>query len=198
MKTRIVLFVSLAFMAVMIFVALLFPDVLESIMLSPKWYNHVLFLHVFTVTLFFANAVVGMLWEARSLYYGDRLVILHTYRTVAWLDAHFSSPLIIFAVTSGILLGYGLGGIWDTGWLGLSFILFLFSGVVWVVSDIPTQYRIKDGLAKLDASDAEVPEDFLRLLKMRVFISLAGVVPLVVIFALMIYKPAIPPVYDWF
>ncbi|MEM5948543.1 DUF2269 family protein [Spirochaetia bacterium 38H-sp] len=198
MNTRIVLFVALGFMGLMIFAAILFPDFLENIMLTPAYYNHILFLHVLTVMLFFVNAVVGIFWEARSLSSKNKEVIVHTYKTVTWLDAHFSSPMIILAVSSGILLGYGNGGIWSSGWLSLSFLLFIFSGLVWIVSDIPSQYKIRDGLERLSSSIADIPPDFMNLLKRRLFISLSGVLPLFIVFVLMIYKPDFPSVMDWF
>ncbi len=38
----------------------------------------------------------------------------------------------------------------------------------------------------------------MRLLKVRLWISMVGVLPLVVVFILMVYKPEITPVADWF
>lgn len=198
MKTKIVLFISLFIMAAMIVLALIFPNTLDALMMRPGLYNHIRFAHILTVALFFANAVIGMLWEARSLSSGPNAVILHTYETVAWLDAHFSSPLIILSVTSGIMLSFGMGGIWETGWLSLSFLLFLFSGAVWVISDIPTQYRIKRLMSEVDPAARSLSPELLRLLRMRLWISLGGVVPILAVFILMVYKPDLVPVAQWF
>ncbi len=198
MKTKIVLFISLFIMVAMIILALLFPMALQEMMLKPALYSHVFFVHIITVTLFFANAVIGILWEARSLASGRNNVILHTYETVSWLDAHFSSPLIILSVTAGIMLTFGMGEIWQIGWLSLSFLLFLFSGAVWVISDIPTQYKIKSLMSQVDPAAASLPAELMRLLRMRLWISLGGVIPLLVVFILMVYKPIIVPVAQWF
>ena len=198
LKTKIILIISLSVMAAMIVFALLFPATLEKMMYKPDIYGHILFAHIVTVTLFFANAVIGIIWEARSLASGRNAVILHTYETVSWLDAHFSSPMIILSLTAGIMLSFGMGGIWKIGWLSLSFLLFLFSGVVWVVSDIPTQYKIKDLMGKTDPEAPFLPGDLMRLLKMRLWISLAGVLPLFAVFVLMVYKPELVPVAQWF
>ena len=198
MKTKIVLIISLTVMAAMIVFALVFPAALEKMMYKPGLYRHILFAHILTVTLFFSNAVIGMVWEARSLTAGRNEVILYTYETVSWLDAHFSSPMIILSVTAGIMLSFGMGGIWHTGWLSLSFLLFLFSGAVWVISDIPTQYKVKSLMSEVDPSARSLPPELMRLLKMRLWISLAGVVPLFAVFVLMVYKPVIVPVAQWF
>ena len=104
-------------------------------------YLHARFVHIAAVTLFFANAVTGMLWEARSLASGRKDVILHTYGTVAWLDARLSSPLVILSVVAGLTLGYTIGDPWRIGWLSAGFALFMLSGVIWVAGDIPTQYK---------------------------------------------------------
>lgn len=198
MKTRAILFVFLGIMASMIVVAIFFPDQLARLLDQPAMYTHVLFVHVVAATLFFGNAVIGILWESRALASRRAAAILHTYRTVAWLDARLSSPLIVISLIAGIMLSVIIGDMWRIGWLSLSFILFVFSGVVWVASDIPTQSRIRKLMAEV-APDAEtIPEDLMRLLRMRLWISMAGVVPLVVVFVLMVYKPDIVPVAQWF
>ena len=198
MKTKLVLFCLLAIMAGMIAFAIFFPAELIALLNRPALYGHALFVHIAATTLFFANAVVGMLWERRSLASGRKDVILHTYATVAWLDARFSSPLIILSVIAGLTLSFAMGDLWQIGWLSTGFVLFLLSGLIWVASDIPTQYKVKKLMAQLDPADRELPEELTRLLKLRWWISLAGVAPLVIVFALMVYKPDIPAVASLF
>lgn len=198
MKTKKVLVFLLALMAGMIVLAIVFLDRLEELLDQPHLYRHVLFVHVVAATLFFANAVIGILWEHRSLASGRPTVILHTYRTVAWLDARFSSPLIVVSVAAGIMLSVILGGIWQIGWLSLAFPLFLFSGLVWVGSDIPTQYRIKRLIADADPEAQVLSPELMRLLRLRLWISTAGVLPLIAVFVLMVYQPEITPVGQWF
>lgn len=194
MKTKYILWIFLAAMAGLIAFAAFFPDQFYALLNRPEAHDHALFVHVAATTLFFANAVVGMLWERRSLASGRKDVILHTYETVAWLDARFSSPLILLSLVSGLMLGEIMGGMWEIGWLSAGFLLFLLSGLFWVVSDIPTQYRLKRLLAGLDPADPELPGELMRLLGLRWWISLAGVLPLAAVFALMVYKPDIPPI----
>lgn len=198
MKTRHILISSLTIMASMIAFALFFQTEFIALLNRPDLYLHVLFVHVAAATLFFANAVVGMFWEMRSLASGRKEVILYTYSTVSWLDARFSSPLIVLSLLAGLSLSFMMGDIWEIGWLSLGFILFIFSGLVWVVSDIPTQSKVKRLMAALEPEDPSLPEELVRLLKLRWWIGLAGVVPLVVVFALMVYKPDIPAPASWY
>lgn len=198
MKTKHILLGFLAVMAGMILTALLFPAELKRLLDQPALFGHALFVHVVSVTLFFGNAVVGMMWELRSLKSGRKEVFLHTYGTVSWIDARFSSPLIILSVISGVTLSVILGDLWQIGWLSWGFVLFLLSGLFWVLSDIPTQYRVNKLVADLDPADQTLPAELTRLLRLRWWISLAGVIPLAIVFALMVYKPELPPLGQWF
>lgn len=198
MKTNYVLFAFLAIMAGLIAFAGFFTEEFIALLTQPALYGHALFIHIGATGLFFANALVGMLWEKRSLAGGSKEVILHTYRTVAWLDARLSSPLIILSVMSGLMLSFILGDLWRIGWLSTSFILFLLSGLFWVLSDIPTQYKVKNLIANLDPADPRLPGELTRLLRLRWWISLAGVLPLVIVFVLMVYKPDIPALASLF
>jgi uncharacterized membrane protein len=197
MKTKGVLIGFLAIMAGMIGFAVLFQDAFVALLKHPAIYSHARFLHIAAVTLFFANAVVGMLWEQRSLASGSKEVILHTYNTVAFLDSRFSSPLIILSILGGLSLSFYMGDLWETGWLSVGFLLFLLSGVFWIVSDIPTQYKIKRMMSSLRPEDQALPDELMRLLRLRVWVSMAGVVPLVIVFILMVYKPDITAVAQW-
>ncbi len=194
MKTKYVLIAFLALMAGMIGFAIFFKAQFIALLNRPALYGHALFVHIASTTLFFANAALGMLWEHRSLKSGSKELILHTYDTVAWLDARFSSPLIVLSVVSGLSLSFMMGDLWSIGWLAAGFILFLLSGALWVLSDIPTQYKLKKLMAALDPADPALPQELIRLLKLRWLIGLAGVIPLVVVFILMVYKPDLPAV----
>jgi uncharacterized membrane protein len=197
MKTKYILSGSLAIMAGLIAFAIFFRSAFVALLDRPALHGHMLFIHIAAATLFFANAVVGMFWESRSLASGSKEVILHTYATVAWLDARLSSPLITLALVAGLSLSFMMGELWEIGWLSLGFVLFMLSGLIWVISDIPTQYKVKRLMAALDPADPALPAELLRLFKLRWWVGLAGVAPLVVVFALMVYKPDIPTVASW-
>lgn len=198
LRSRAVLIAFLVVMAGMIGFAVFFQDPFISLLKNPALLRHARFLHIAATALFFTNAVVGMIWERRSLESGSKEIILHTYNTVTFLDALFSSPLIILSLLGGLSLSFHLGDLWQIGWLSLSFLLFILSGIIWVGSDIPTQYKIKRLMSRLRPEDQHLPAELIRLLKLRWWVSMAGVLPLVIVFMLMVYKPEITPVADWF
>lgn len=196
--TRVILAVSLMIMGAMVVFAIFSKNDLVTLLSNPVLQKHARFLHIFAVTLFFSNSIVGMLWERRSLASGSKEVILHTYSTVTLLDASLSSPLIILSLIGGLSLSFSTGELWEIGWLSVSFILFILSGVIWIVSDIPTQYKVKKLLSQLNSEDQYLPVELVRLLRLRLWISTGGVLPLIAVFILMVYKPDITAVADWF
>ena len=196
--TKVILIVCLFIMAAMIIFAVFFKDAFVSLMQRPMIQNHARMMHIAAVMIFFANAVVGMFWERRSLATGNKEIILYTYNTVTLLDSMLSSPLIILSLIGGLSLSFRLGELMQIGWLSVSFLLFLLSGIVWVITDIPTQYKVKRLIAGILPEDQTLPAELVRIMKLRWWIGIAGVLPLVAAFILMVYKPDITAVADWF
>ncbi|NCC69723.1 MAG: DUF2269 family protein, partial [Clostridia bacterium] len=77
-------------------------------------------------------------------------------------------------------------------------LLFILSGVVWVVSDIPTQYKMKRLLSGIGETDQSLPRELIRVMNLRWWIGIFGTLPLAAAFVLMVYKPDILAVAEWF
>ncbi len=184
-------------MAGLIIYGLLFPVEFKALFTQPGVYIHAKFLHILCVTLFFANTIIGTLWETRSLLSGRPEIIRYVYQTVVWLDAIFAAPLILISLLTGILLGTSLGGVWTMGWVALGFILFMATGAVWVLADIPTQYKIKREFEAMPVGAQSLPRELKRLLWVRMGINFLGIAPLLVVFFLMVHKPELRGVVEW-
>ena len=197
MNTRRILGIELAVMAVLVLVAVLFPDRFATFIARPELYLHAKFVHILSVTLFFANVVIGTLWETRSLLSGNASHIRFTYATVAWLDAVFTAPLVLLSLLSGLLLGTVLGGIFSIGWLASAFALFVLSGLVWVTLDIPTQYKVKRLFAETPEESPTLPDELLRVLRFRLRLNVFAIALLSVVFYLMVHKPELPAIRGW-
>lgn len=189
MKTKTLLSSYLTIIIIISFLAFVFPNFLTQFILKNSLYKHILFIHILSATLFFSNAVVGTLWEWHSLLSKRSEVILHTYNTVSWLDLRFSLLMILVSLSSGILLTLLMGDIKEISWLFYSFLLFILSGVIWLIGDITTQYKIRKLVKNISPDTKPLPTELTKLLKMRICISLADVAPLLIIFYLMVYKP---------
>lgn len=194
MKRKRLLTFYLVLMGALIGLGLLFPKAFLAFFDQPDLYLTAKFVHIVCVTLFFANVVIGTLWETRSLVSGKPEVIRFTYDTVTWLDAVFTAPLILLSILSGIMLGTILGGVWTIGWLSIAFCLFLGSGVFWIVADIPTQYKVNKLFVRVEPGSSSLPRELTRLLWLRMGINLLSIAPLLFIFFLMVHKPELPRV----
>ncbi len=104
--TKTILTIFIVIMAGIIGFAVIFQDAFVTLLKNPALLKHARFLHIIAISLFFANAIVGILWESRSLASGSKEIVLHTYNTVAFLDSLFSSPLIILSLLSGLSLSF--------------------------------------------------------------------------------------------
>jgi len=197
-KTKNILTVFIVIMVGITGFAIFSKDTFVALLKHPALYNHARFFHIAASALFFTNAVIGIIWERRSFNSGNREIILHTYKTVTLLDSLFSSPLIILSLLGGLSLSFNSGELWQIGWLSVSFLLFLLSGIIWIASDIPTQYRVKRLISRLSQEDQPLPSELIRLLKLRWWIGMAGIFPLLIVFILMVYKPDITAVAEWF
>ncbi len=198
MKSKTFLKFNVGVMGFLLLLGLIFPKPFTQFLERPELYLHIKFIHILSVTLFFANTVIGSLWEIRSLQSGRPEIIEHTYKTVLWLDSVFTAPLILIAVLSGITLGTILGGIWSMGWLSAAFLLFLLSGLVWLSADLPNQHKINRLFLAVPKGADTLPPELSRLLWRRMGINFLGFAPLLIIFFLMIHKPDLPRAAHWF
>ena len=197
MNTRLLLRIELALIAAIVAFAVIAPHRFVTLLAHPQLYMHAKLAHILAATMFFANVVIGTLWESRSLRSGKSEIIRHTYETVRWLDAVFTAPLIIVAVLSGLMLATLMGGVFSMGWLVVALALFVSSGIVWLALDIPSQYRVSALFAKLPADAEAAGPELLRVLRFRRALNIFAVLPLLVVFGLMVHKPDVAFVMRW-
>lgn len=197
-KVSLSLKICLMLMAGLIVFGLIFPVAFKNLFSHPEAHLYAKFFHVLSVTTVFANALIGTLWETRGLLSRNGSVIRYTYQTVTWMDSVLTAPLILIAVISGVLMATNLGGVWTIGWLSIAFVTFLFSGVVWVMLDIPTQYRVNQLFKHIGENTEILPQQLMGLLWFRLGVNLFSLFPLIAIFILMIFKPELKPIGEWF
>jgi uncharacterized membrane protein len=177
---------------------LIFPVSFKALFTHPELHLYAKFFHILSVTLVFANAVIGTLWEARGLFSNRVEVVRYTYETVTWMDSVFTAPLVLVAVFTGILMATNLGGVWTVGWLSVAFVIFVGAGLFWVALDIPTQYGVNRLFSALKENSQTLPLQIKKLLWFRLGVNLFSLFPLLLIFFLMIFKPEIEPIQNWF
>ncbi|MFO7525347.1 MAG: DUF2269 family protein [Ignavibacteriaceae bacterium] len=99
--------------------------------------------HIIAAILFLGNISVAILWKTLADKSRDRIRIVHTFDGIIKSDSVFTIP----AVTLLIITGFGLAGmmklsIIETGWIFLSIILVIISGVLYSIKVGPVQKKI--------------------------------------------------------
>jgi predicted integral membrane protein DUF2269 len=96
-------------------------------------------LHILSAVIFVGNIITAAFWKVRADLSGNLEVIALTTRAVLTADWAFTGPGIL------VLLGTGLAMVGLTGWerfqelwLGLSFILLIVTGIIWIVRSDPS------------------------------------------------------------
>lgn len=102
-----------------------------------------LILHLFGVLFMVGNIITAAFWKIRADLTGNPEVIHHAVKNVMIADYAFTIPGLVLILISGSLMA-GKSGISLTGinWLTLSLILFVITGVIWLVVLIPLQRRL--------------------------------------------------------
>ena len=119
---------------------------------------------------------------------GDPATIAQTARVVVIADALFTASAVIAQPISGGLLAWAMGySPWES-WIVVSLVLYVFVGLCWLpVVSIQAELR---NLA-LDAvrDNAALPPRYHRLFQVWFTLGWPAFVGVIVIFALMIWKP---------
>ena len=148
-------------------------------------------LHVIGATLLFgtgAGIAFFMLMAHRS---GDARVIAHTAGVVVIADTLFTATAVILQPVTGAWLAHTAGFPLAHGWLGLSLILYLVTGLFWLPV-VWMQLRMRD-LARIASRDgAALPAEYHRLWKLWFAFGFPAFFAVAAIIWLMVSKPDLP------
>jgi uncharacterized membrane protein len=151
--------------------------------LIAKW------LHVLSSTVLFGTG----LGSAYYMYFASRTrdarvaapVVGHVVRADWW----FTTTTIVFQPLSGAYLIHLAGYPWSSRWIVWSVLLYLLAGACWLPV-VWMQIRMRDMARAAAAAGAPLPPLYWRYLRRWVLLGIAAFVALVVVFWLMVAKPA--------
>ena len=102
--------------------------------------NALLFMHLAGAVLLIGNAITAAFWKIRSDLERDPRIARRTAKNIMAADYFFTLPAIVLILVSGHLLAANAGyTVFAWNWLGLSYGLFVLSGVIWVIVLLPVQ-----------------------------------------------------------
>ena len=121
---------------------------------------------------------------------GDPRAIAHVAGTVVVADALFTATAVILQPITGIWLAHEVGWPLSEGWIVLSLVLYVVTGLFWLPV-VFIQIRLR-GLAQAAARDGmPLPEAYFRLYRIWFACGFPAFFSVIAIFWLMLTKPSI-------
>lgn len=151
--------------------------------LVVKW------LHILSSTLLFGTGLGSAFYMFFASLTRDPRVVATVVRYVVMADYAFTTPTIIIQPATGLYLIHLAGFPVSSTWIVVSIALYFLAGACWLPV-VWMQIKMRDMAAAANASNTELPQRYWALLKWWVALGIVAFVALVVVFYLMVTKPA--------
>jgi uncharacterized membrane protein len=151
--------------------------------LTIKW------LHILSSTLLFGTGLGSAFYMFFASRTRDPRVIAVVVRYVVLADWLFTTPTVILQPATGLYLVHLAGYPLASGWLAWSIGLYLLAGAAWLPV-VWMQIRMRDMAARAVAEGGPLPPLYDRMLRAWVALGIVAFAALVVVFWLMVSKPA--------
>jgi uncharacterized membrane protein len=146
--------------------------------------------HVIGATVLFGTGAGIAFFMTMAHRTHDPVLIAHVAATVVIADAIFTATAAIFQPVTGYLLARLIGWPLTEGWIALSLLLYVFTGLFWLPV-VWIQIRLRD-LARHAASEGErLPRAYFRLYRIWFACGFPAFFAVIGILWLMLTKPSI-------
>jgi uncharacterized membrane protein len=151
--------------------------------LTVKW------LHILSSTLLFGTGLGSAFYMFFASLTRDARVIATVVRYVVIADYAFTTPTIILQPLTGLYLIHLAGFPLSSTWIAGSIALYFLAGACWLPV-VWMQIKMRDMAAAASAAGTELPQRYWIFLKWWVSLGVVAFLALVVVFYLMVAKPA--------
>jgi uncharacterized membrane protein len=151
--------------------------------LTAKW------LHVLSSTFLFGTGIGSawyMLWASLTR---DAKTVAHTVRHVVWADWLFTATTVVVQPLTGLWMVYLAQIPLTATWILWSFVLYFVAGACWIPV-VVIQIRMGRLAEAAATAGTALPAAYFRWLRVWVVLGIPAFVALVVVFWLMVFKPA--------
>jgi uncharacterized membrane protein len=145
--------------------------------------------HILSSTLLFGTGLGSAFYMFFASRTGDARVIAVVVKYVVIADWLFTTPTIVLQPATGLWLAYRAGFDLRSTWLMGSIVLYLLAGVCWLPV-VWMQIRMRDMAIEASNAGRALPERYWRFLRFWVALGVVAFVALVIVFYLMVTKPA--------
>lgn len=146
-------------------------------------------LHVLSSTLLFGTGLGSAFYMYFASRHRDARVVAWVVKYVVVADFLFTTTTVIFQPLSGFWLAHLAGFPLTSRWIVWSTILYVLAGVCWLPV-VWMQIRMRDLAQAAAARDEELPLRYWEYLRVWTILGMPAFVALVLVFWLMIAKPA--------
>jgi uncharacterized membrane protein len=151
--------------------------------LIVKW------LHILSSTLLFGTGLGSAFYMFFASLTRDARVVATVVRYVVIADYAFTTPTIILQPVTGLYLIHLAGFPLSSTWIAASIALYFLAGACWLPV-VWMQIKMRDMAAAASKSGTELPARYWAFLKWWVALGIVAFMALVVVFYLMVAKPA--------
>jgi uncharacterized membrane protein len=146
------------------------------------------FLHVVGAAVLFGTGAGIAFFMVMAHRTRDPRLIAHVASTVVIADFIFTATAVVAQPVTGYLLARQLGWPLGEGWIALSLILYVVTGVFWLPV-VWIQIRLRDLARAAAASGAALPDRYFRLYRVWFASGFPAFFSVAAIFWLMLMKP---------
>ena len=146
-------------------------------------------LHILSSTLLFGTGLGSAYYMFFASLTRDPRTICNVVRLVVIADWAFTTTTIIFQPLSGFYLVHLAGFPLTSRWIVWTTVLYFVAGACWIPV-VFIQIRMRRLAQQAAAAGSELPADYDRLLRWWVALGIPAFVSLVIVFYLMVAKPA--------
>lgn len=152
-------------------------------------YTVVKWLHILSSTFLFGTGVGSAYYMLFTSLKGDARNVAAVVRLVVRADWLFTTTTVIFQPLSGFYLIHLAGFPLDSTWILASIALYLLAGVCWLPV-VWMQIKMRDMAQAAADAGQPLPRRYWRFLAMWTVLGVIAFLALVVVFWLMVAKPA--------
>jgi uncharacterized membrane protein len=151
--------------------------------LVVKW------LHILSSTVLFGTGLGSAFYMFFTSLTRDARVVATVVRYVVIADYAFTTPTIIIQPVTGLYLIHLAGFPLSSTWIVVSIALYFLAGAAWLPV-VWMQIKMRDMAATAAANGTELPPRYWTFLKWWVALGIVAFAALVIVFYLMVAKPA--------
>jgi uncharacterized membrane protein len=145
--------------------------------------------HIVSSTFLFGTGLGSAFYMFFASRTRDPRVIAVVARYVVIADWLFTTPTVVLQPASGLALVYKAGFPLSTPWILWSIVLFVVAGAAWLPV-VWMQLQMRDMATTAAAGGTSLPERYWRMLRAWIALGVIAFVALVIVFFLMVVKPA--------